>query len=141
MIRDPPHAAVDRKKSKPITPFGDGAQLYTDYGVSTILVGGGGDYFDMADTVIAMENFQAQDVYQGAEIAKPLASVARKAATFWVAHARASSSLIASTLVRSVSGEVEVRDIDTLVFGMDDIDLSAVTDCRNRTTAKTSRRR
>jgi len=29
-------------------------------------MGGSGDYFDMADTVIAMENFQAQDVYQGA---------------------------------------------------------------------------
>jgi len=25
-------------------------------------MGGSGDYFDMADTVIAMENFQAQDV-------------------------------------------------------------------------------
>jgi len=40
-------------------------------------MGGSGDYFDMADTVIAMENFQAQDVTTRArEIAILYTSVA-----------------------------------------------------------------
>jgi predicted ABC-class ATPase len=55
MIRDRRMQQLIAKDKEPITPFIDKVrQLYTDYGVSTILVmGGSGDYFDVADTVIA----------------------------------------------------------------------------------------
>lgn len=64
MIRDRRMQALIAKEKEPITPFVDKVgQLYRDYGVSTILVmGGSGDYFDVADTVIAMEDFQPQEV-------------------------------------------------------------------------------
>ena len=46
--------------SEPITPLVDRIEeLHKDLGVSTLLVmGGSGDYFDSADTVIAMDSFQ-----------------------------------------------------------------------------------
>ncbi|MBE9064086.1 ABC-ATPase domain-containing protein [cf. Phormidesmis sp. LEGE 11477] len=64
MIRDRKMQALIAKDKEPITPFVDKVrQLYDDYGISTILViGGSGDYFDVADTVIAMEDYQPKIV-------------------------------------------------------------------------------
>lgn len=64
MIRDRNMQALIAKDKEPITPFIDKVrQLYTDYGISTILVmGGSGDYFEVADRVIALDNYAAHDV-------------------------------------------------------------------------------
>jgi predicted ABC-class ATPase len=64
MIRDARMQALVTKAKEPITPFVDKVRaLYTDYGVSTILVmGGSGDYFDVADTVLLMDEYVPQDV-------------------------------------------------------------------------------
>ncbi len=64
MIRDRKMQALIAKEKEPITPFVDKVrQLYDDYGISTILVmGGSGDYFAVADTVIAMEDYQPRIV-------------------------------------------------------------------------------
>jgi predicted ABC-class ATPase len=64
MIRDRRMQALIQKDHEPITPFVDKVkQLHQDYQVSTILVmGGSGDYFDVADTVIAMDHFCPQEV-------------------------------------------------------------------------------
>ncbi|NJO66808.1 MAG: hypothetical protein HC832_04895 [Leptolyngbyaceae cyanobacterium RM1_405_57] len=69
MIRDRRMQALIAKAKEPITPFVDKIrQLYQDYRVSTILVmGGSGDYFDVADTVIAMTDFQPQEVTEQAK--------------------------------------------------------------------------
>ncbi|PZO21245.1 MAG: ATPase [Leptolyngbya foveolarum] len=69
MIRDRNMQALISKDKEPITPFIDKVrQLYDDYGISTILVmGGSGDYFSVADTVIAMENYQARIVTEQAK--------------------------------------------------------------------------
>jgi len=52
------------RKHEPITPFVDRVrELYDLFGVSTVLVMGGcGDYFDVADTVIMMRNYEPTDV-------------------------------------------------------------------------------
>jgi len=49
-----------QKAHEPITPFVDKVrQLHRDLGVSTVLVmGGSGDYFEEADTVIWMNNYR-----------------------------------------------------------------------------------
>jgi predicted ABC-class ATPase len=73
MIRDERMQELISKEMEPITPFVDKVgKLHKDNGVSTILVmGGSGDYFDVADTVIAMENYVPIDVSTKAqEIAK-----------------------------------------------------------------------
>ncbi|PJF38000.1 MAG: ATPase, partial [Phototrophicales bacterium] len=64
MIRDRRMQQLIAKTSEPITPFVDKVeQLYREHQVSTILVmGGSGDYFEAANTVIAMENFEANDL-------------------------------------------------------------------------------
>jgi len=57
MIRDMRMQLLVAKDREPITPFIDRVrQLYRERGVSTILViGGAGDYFDVADNVIMMD--------------------------------------------------------------------------------------
>ncbi len=59
MIRDSLMQQLVLKKKEPITPFIDHVHnLKSEHGVSTVLVmGGSGDYFGAADTVIAMENY------------------------------------------------------------------------------------
>ncbi|MFK8181939.1 MAG: ABC-ATPase domain-containing protein [Phormidesmis sp.] len=69
MIRDRKMQALIAKDKEPITPFVDKVgQLYSDYGISSILVmGGSGDYFAVADMVIAMEDYQPRIVTQQAK--------------------------------------------------------------------------
>ncbi|WP_457571953.1 ABC-ATPase domain-containing protein [Desulfovulcanus sp.] len=64
MIRDGRMQMLVAKEFEPITPFVDRVrELYQKFGVSTILVlGGSGDYFDVADKVIMMQNYKALDV-------------------------------------------------------------------------------
>ncbi len=73
MIRDHRMQELISREREPIVPFVDRARsLYEDLGVSTILVmGGSGDYFDVADRVIAMEEYLPKDVTDRArEIAR-----------------------------------------------------------------------
>ncbi len=64
MIRDDVMRRLVPDQSEPITPFIDRVrQLYEQNGVSTILVmGGAGDYFGVADTVIWMNEYEPHDV-------------------------------------------------------------------------------
>ncbi|MEG4273010.1 MULTISPECIES: ABC-ATPase domain-containing protein [unclassified Microcoleus] len=131
MIRDRRMQELIAKDNEPITPFIDKVrQLYADYGVSTILVmGGSGDYFDVADTVIAMENFQAYNVTEKAkEIAKnySISRAAEGGENFGEITQRVPvpASLDPSRGRRDV--RVKVRDVDELAFGTEDIDLGAV---------------
>ncbi|MGO0123181.1 ABC-ATPase domain-containing protein [Desulfothermobacter acidiphilus] len=75
MIRDARMQALVAKDKEPITPFIDRVrQLHQDCGVSTVLVvGGSGDYFDVADHVIMMENYRPRVVTAAArEIARAM---------------------------------------------------------------------
>jgi predicted ABC-class ATPase len=64
MIRDHRMQELVRKDMEPITPFVDKVeQLHRDLGVSTVLViGGSGDYFETANSVICMGNYEPEDV-------------------------------------------------------------------------------
>eukprot|EP01103_Thecamoeba_quadrilineata_P015819 TRINITY_DN5102_c0_g1_i1.p1 TRINITY_DN5102_c0_g1~~TRINITY_DN5102_c0_g1_i1.p1 ORF type:complete len:414 (-),score=71.74 TRINITY_DN5102_c0_g1_i1:400-1641(-) len=63
MIRDKRMQMLVPKEKEPITPFlYKVRQLTKDLNISTILVmGSSGDYFDVADTVVLMENYSAKD--------------------------------------------------------------------------------
>lgn len=81
MIRDKRMQLLVAKDNEPITPFIDKVKsLYKDYGVSTILVmGGSGDYLDIADRVIVMENFIPKDATEKAKmVVKKVPSDRRK---------------------------------------------------------------
>ena len=131
MIRDRRMQALIAKEREPITPFIDKVrQLYLDCGVSTIMVmGGSGDYFDVANTVIAMDNFQPYEVTEKAR------AIARQYATARTAEGGKefgkitpriplSESLDPSRGKRSV--QLKVRDVDGVLFGNENIDLSAI---------------
>ena len=68
MTRDTKMQQLVIKDDEPITTFIDKVQqLYQEKQISTILVlGGVGDYFDVADCVVQMKNFIAQDVTDAA---------------------------------------------------------------------------
>lgn len=62
MIRDHRMQELVAKEKEPITPYIDKVKQLSDMGISTILViGGSGDYFDVADRVIKMEDYLPHD--------------------------------------------------------------------------------
>jgi len=63
MVRDARMQALVHKEDEPITPFVERVrELYQRLGISTVLVMGGcGDYFDVADTVIGLREFIPYD--------------------------------------------------------------------------------
>ena len=69
MIRDKRMQALVSQEKEPITPLLYRVrELYEQYAVSSIIVmGGSGDYFDVADTVIMMNEYQAEDVTKQAK--------------------------------------------------------------------------
>jgi len=131
MIRDRRMQALIAKEMEPITPFIDRVQqLYTEHGVSTILViGGSGDYFDVADRVIGMEAYRAQDLTNEAKAIADLHRTERQAeggARFGVINGRIPNphSLNPRKGRRDVS--IKTRGWDTILFGEETIDLSAL---------------
>lgn len=131
MIRDRRMQRLIAKEQEPITPFIDKVrQLYENHGVSTILVmGGSGDYFDVADTVIAMDNFQPQ------EVTAPAQAIAQQYPTERSCEGgehfgSVSSRIIQPDRIDPSRGkrpvQWKVRSVGTLVFGTQAIDLSAV---------------
>jgi len=64
MIRDERMQALVSKDKEPITPLVHRIRdLYQDNAVSvTLVMGGSGDFFGLADTVIMMDNYMAKDV-------------------------------------------------------------------------------
>jgi predicted ABC-class ATPase len=131
MIRDRRMQALISKDREPITPFLDKVrQLYTDHGISTVLVmGGSGDYFDVADTVIAMDEFCPQDVTEQAKAISHQYQTDRHregGSRFGSINSRVIDprSIDPSKGKRSV--KLKARDVDQLQIGTEDIDLSAV---------------
>ena len=70
MIRDDLMQKLVSKEKEPITPFIEIVKpLYNQKDISTILViGSSGDYFDVADTVIQMDNYETKDVTKEAKV-------------------------------------------------------------------------
>ncbi len=69
MIRDELMQELVPKEKEPITPFIDQVRnIYRELGVSTILVmGGSGEYFAVADTVIMMDSYRPKVVTERAK--------------------------------------------------------------------------
>jgi predicted ABC-class ATPase len=131
LIRDHRMQELIHRSSEPITPLLDKVrQLHADLGVSTILVmGGSGDYFDVADTVIAMQAYEPWDATaQAHEIARRFVAARQPEGgdRFGEVAARRlrGSSLDPSRGRREVS--LKVRGTDTIIFGEHEIDLGGV---------------
>jgi predicted ABC-class ATPase len=131
LVRDARMQALVHREHEPITPFLERVgELYTTLGVSTVLVmGGSGDYFDVADRVIRLRDYQAADVTDEArEIARTHPTGRRSEATS--ALGEVTQRIPLATSFDPSHGRKAVKltapSRHEIRFGRDDIDLSAV---------------
>jgi predicted ABC-class ATPase len=128
MVRDARMQALVHEDHEPITPFVDRVrELHERLGISTVLVMGGcGDYFDVADTVIEMREYLPADVTAEAKVIaashltrrrvetrRPLAAVTPRVPV--------AESLDPSRGRREV--KIDAKAVDLLVYGTERIDL------------------
>jgi len=129
MIRDRRMQELVQKAHEPITPFIDKVrQLYQDQGVSTLLVmGGSGDYFEVADTVLWMNNYRPFCVTAEAR------EIAQKFPVHRLAEGGEGFGEIASRQPKPDSFDpsrghkdvrIEAKGFQTLIYGEQFIDLS-----------------
>ncbi|MDY6935075.1 MAG: ABC-ATPase domain-containing protein [Spirochaetota bacterium] len=131
MIRDHRMQELVVKDREPITPFIDKVkQLYNELGVSSILViGGSGDYFDVADYVICMVDYKPNDLTSEAQ------AIAHKYRAERRGEGGDSFGMIAERIPLSHSinpgkGRREVKisskGLHSIAFGENTIDLGSV---------------
>ena len=131
MVRDARMQALVAKEHEPITPFVDRVrELYDELGVSTVLVMGGcGDYFDAADTVIMMRDYVPVDVTAEARAIAGAHNSGRRPETAAKLQAITpriplAESFDASRGRRDV--KIDARALDLIQYGTERIDLRGV---------------
>ncbi|MBD1559039.1 ABC-ATPase domain-containing protein [Vibrio sp. S9_S30] len=131
MIRDERMQALVSKGEEPITPLVDRiGQIRDELNISTLIVmGGSGDYLDVADTVIQMHDYQAVDVTEKAkEVIKLHPTQRVQEATEALAtfsersfHSKSLQSILAEGKFRvGAKGKARLR------FGKEQVDLEAL---------------
>ena len=130
MIRDKRMQELVPKTHEPITPYIDKVhQLYQEYGVSTIIVvGGSGSYFDMAEKVICMVEYQPQDL---TDEAKRIATsdIEKRISEGGEDFGDVTARIPLQHSVDAQKGhkiKVKAEGVDHIIFGRQRIDLSAV---------------
>lgn len=127
MIRDDKMVQLVAAEKEPITPFVSVVRsLYDDRGISSILViGGVGDYFDVADNVIVMDCYKCIDM---TERAKQIVANSAKAS-----HTSSSSRSFKPIRKRTVvgnsftaNGKVKVLSKQKISYGETELDISFV---------------
>ena len=132
LIRDARMQELVEKSGEPITPFVDRVrQLADTRHVSTILVlGGSGDYFDVADTVIRMDKYLPYEVTTHAKLVAERHPTGRKmeATSEWPVSTSTRIPIAASLDPRKGKREVNIkgRALRAVLFGREEIDLSLV---------------
>ncbi|WP_218221208.1 ABC-ATPase domain-containing protein [Nesterenkonia sp. Act20] len=142
MIRDERMRELIPAQREPITPFVDRVRpLFTERGVSTVLVAGGsGAFFEVADHVIALQDYTLRDVTEeahriAARHAAPAAS--ELPATGATATAPAAATGIFATAAARIPQRDSLhpakktkpargRGRDAIQYGREDVDLAAV---------------
>lgn len=129
MIRDELMQRLVPKALEPITPFVDQVRhLSLAHGISTVLVmGGSGDYFSVADTVILMDNYQPRVVTEEAR------RIAMERRDLRAAEGRPFEGARPRVPLphgfnpyRDRRIRVDARGLRTIAFGRETIDLAAV---------------
>lgn len=128
MVRDQRMRELIPAAAEPLTPLVDVVRsLSRDHGVSTVLVmGGSGDYLDVADHVIAMEAYRARDVKDEARAvvaAHPLPHLA--GTRFPEVRARI---VDASSIEPKPGGRLKLRPrgLDALTLGEDTVRIAGL---------------
>ncbi|TOI50854.1 isopentenyl-diphosphate delta-isomerase [Vibrio parahaemolyticus] len=131
MIRDERMQALVAKGDEPITPLVDRiGQLRDELDISTIIVmGGSGDYLDVANTVIQMHDYQAVDVTEKAKqvIAQhPTQRHNESEESLQTFRPRALNRVALMNILTDGKFRVSAKGKDSLRFGQEFTDLSAL---------------
>lgn len=135
MIRDERMQALVTAEKEPITPLLHRVrELYEQHSVSSVIVmGGSGDYFDIADTVIMMDEYLARDVTQQARALAhnpfhPSAEQLKALAKFQPAamSARQPGARTLNPARDHFPVKINVRETNSTLYGEYHIDLSLV---------------
>ena len=131
MIRDERMQALVSKGDEPITPLVDRiGQLRDEMGISSLVVmGGSGDYLDVADTVIQMHDFQPIDVTEKAQQVIALHPTERKnecETPLENIAPRSLNCMALQTILAEGKFRVSAKGTDSLRFGKEFTDLSAL---------------
>lgn len=126
MIRDARMQQLVHKEKEPITPFIDMVRsLYEEKGVSTIIViGGSGDYFEVADHVIMMDEYIPKDVTNRAkEITRELRNH-RKVEAASIVNKGYPRVLLKSSFPKNRRGiQIKARGLDKISYNNIHIEL------------------
>jgi predicted ABC-class ATPase len=131
MLRDARMQELVSEAHEPITPYRDHVRdLYERLGVSSVMVmGGSGDYFDLADCVIALRDFEALDATADARkisLRHPRPDVGRPR----IRPVQVSDRKPLAESVRVAPNrrgmKIDARDRGRLRFGDEEIDLGCV---------------
>ncbi|HCH0924478.1 P-loop domain-containing protein [Vibrio parahaemolyticus] len=131
MIRDERMQALVAKGDEPITPLVDRiGQLRDELDISTIIVmGGSGDYLDVANTVIQMHDYQAVDVTEKAKqvIAQhPTQRHNESEESLQTFRPRVLNRVALMNILTDGKFRVSAKGKDSLRFGKEFTDLSAL---------------
>ncbi|MBW3664373.1 MAG: ABC-ATPase domain-containing protein [Actinobacteria bacterium] len=133
LVRDARMQALVAREDEPITVLLDRVRdLHDQLGVSTVLVlGGAGDYLDVADHVIQMVGFAPREVTQRArEVAAALPSRRRAEAATSLRPPRSRIPAPGTIETHNEHGKRRVRPVarDRIVIGSGELDLRDVAD-------------
>ncbi|MBS4538783.1 ABC-ATPase domain-containing protein [Clostridium sp. D2Q-11] len=126
MIRDGRMQKLVQKEKEPITPFIDKVRtLYEKNGVSTVLViGGSGDYFEVADHVIMMDEYHPKDMTKEAKDIVEEIKYQRKIDEVTLIKDDTPRTLLKSSFFTGRKGvKIKSRGIDTITYNKMDIEL------------------
>ncbi len=137
MIRDRRMQALVHADDEPITPFIDRVRsLSVDAGVSTLLViGGSGDYLDVADRVLAMIRYRPHDLTAEARAvaeAHPTGRLAAEAPARWPSRHRFPDARSVRPGRGRRKRHIKVLGRTAVAFGEDRIELAGVSQIVSR---------
>ncbi|AOY78151.1 ABC-ATPase domain-containing protein [Clostridium formicaceticum] len=126
MIRDGRMQQLVQKEKEPITPFIDRVRsFYEEKGISTILViGGSGDYFEVADHVIMMDEYRPKEVtLKAKEIIKGLQNPRKIEETSCLQESPPRTLLKATFPMEKRGIKIKPRGIHYITYNKTEIDL------------------
>jgi predicted ABC-class ATPase len=129
MIRDERMQKLVSDDKEPITPLLHRVrELYESFGVSSVIVmGGSGDYFDVADTVIMMDSYEPIDVTEKAQaLAKSCHAESISSSRFGQRSTRCPLQNALSPARGNRDIKIDTKEVGLLLYGNHRIDVSQV---------------
>jgi predicted ABC-class ATPase len=133
MIRDERMQELVADDKEPITPLLHRVrELYESFGVSSVIVmGGSGDYFDVADTVIMMDSYEPRNVTEQARaLTKPSQIKSESSSNFGSSFGQSTTRCPQQNALSPARGnreiKIDTKEVGLLFYGKHRIDISQV---------------